>query len=371
MKKITLFIAGLMLAAMGTDLRAQTYDVGVVALPTISTGMTVYPNVSTSIQYTRENFGAAVTSSVVDSFTMEIFVDQIKRQTFYRNMSSPFGVGASETTQGVTPMDWGSLGLSSGNNSVCVRTQIWKNGTMIDAVTSNDEKCDVVNYAGDNNPLTYDFTIENIVLKDVFTGYPCASQLPNGMTLVEVDFDLKNNSTTQQLPDGIPFQVTVNMDGTVSNPLGGTSQAMSPGGSVTYNIDAFANGILLPTGKTQFDVCVKLVQTNDDVNNSNDEFCCTFTVNTGPGGVEEATNTDHFELNYFNRVLSITTMESVEGNVNVDIVSLSGQVVATDAFAAEQNRLHEVDLSQLNQGVYVAKITSENGFAQTMRFVVE
>jgi hypothetical protein len=368
MKKITLLFAGLMVAALSSDLKAQTYDVGVVALPSVAGGYTAYPNVSTSIQYTRENFGSAVTSAVVDSFTMEIFVDQIKRQTFYRNMGSPFGVSASETTQGITPIDWSTLGISAGQVSVCARTRLWKSGSMIDANPNNDEKCEVVTYAGDNNPLTYDFTPENIVLKDVFNSYPCASALPAGMSLVELSFDLKNNSSVQQLPDGIPFQVTVEIDGNVSQPLNGVSQAMSPGGSVTYTIDAFANGISLPQGKTQFEACVKLVATSDDTDNSNDEFCCNFTVQVG---IEEAASTDQFELNYFNRTLTINTMEAVSGMVDVDIISLSGQVVQNTSFNAELNRNYEMDMSQLNTGVYIAKVSNERGFAQTMRFVVE
>ncbi|MEQ8323950.1 MAG: T9SS type A sorting domain-containing protein [Vicingaceae bacterium] len=367
MKKITLLFAGFVFAALSANVSAQTYDVGVTGLPTVSGTPTVYPNVPTNIEYTRENFGAAVTSSVVDSFTMEIFIDQIKRFTFYRNMGAPFAVSASETTQGVTPADWSTLGLSAGTIPVCVRTRLWKGGALIDANPNNDEKCEGVVYAGDNNPLTYDLSIGGITVADVFNTYPNNSQLPKGMTLSEIGFDLIN-AGTNQLPAGVTFGVNVDVDGTAYGPFGGTTQAMSAPGSVIYTIDAFANGIFLPSGKTQFDICVELVATTNDTDNSNDGDCSTFTI---PVGIEESGDASNFEMNYFNRVLTINSDESINGQVEVSIISMSGQLVQSNSFNADIDKNYELDLNQLTSGAFIAKVKAENGAVETARFIVE
>ena len=87
MKKFTNYMTMCALVILTSTSFAQ--DAGVIDLPDFDpiTPTTVYPNVPTSIQYTRKNFGSTnITSSTVDSLTMEQYVDQVKRLTFYRNM---------------------------------------------------------------------------------------------------------------------------------------------------------------------------------------------------------------------------------------------------------------------------------------------
>lgn len=366
MKKITLLISGLVFAAFTYTIEAQTYDVGVTGLPNVFTNMPVYPNVPMQIQYTRQNFGAAISNTVVDSFTMEIHVDQIKRQTFYRNMSTAFGVGASETTGGATNLNWGTLGISAGPVSVCAQTRIWKNGVMIDANTSNDQSCVVVNYSGDNNPFTYDMSISDVLISDIFTEFANGDTVEPSMFLDKVWFNLGNTDVNNGIPSGIEFNVMATMDGVSSGPYKGTlTNPLGPGGSAKYSIA----GLSLPSGKTSFDVCIELVPVSDDINHNNDKSCSTFHVRdyTGISDVEEQDVT----INYTNGRLFINMMDNAVSSVDLKVISISGQMVHSETFSSNGNDIHEVNLSKLNSGVYVAIVTNENGLTEKTRFVVE
>ena len=369
MKKLTILLTGLLIAAFSSTMTAQTYDVGVTDLPTVFTNMPVYPNLPIQIQYTRENFGAPVTNTVVDSFTMEIHADQIKRQTFYRNMGSPFGTGASETLGGVSNLDWGSLGISAGPVSVCAQTRLWKNGVLIDANPGNDQYCVVVNYSGDNNPFTYDIAITNVKIGDALTNYVDGDTIEPTLFMSVISFTVENKGSSG-IPAGLGFSVNVKVDNAPFGPFTGSITApIGQGGTVEYTIDALANGISLPTGKTVFDVCVTLVST-DDTNPGNDNSCSTFNVKSYTG-IEDEEEVSNFDMNYFNRNLSIDLMGITAGSVDLSIMSMSGQRVYSESFYSNGNDRHEVDLSKLTSGAFIAVVATENGLTESTRFVID
>lgn len=363
MRKITLFSA-LLILGTAFSLKAQL-DVGCTGLPNHPNGTMVYPNVPEQIQYQRTNFGPAVTSADVDSFTMEIYVNLVKRQTFYRNMSASFGVNATETNQGVNPLDWSTLGLSAGNNSLCVKTMLWKNGSNVDVNANNDETCVTVVYSGDNNPLMHDLSVVDVTISD--PALAPGDFVHSSTFMSELQFFLKNEGTNQ-LPAGIDFEVMVDVDGTVTGPIPGVSGALSSGGSIPYTINAAATGIFLPTEGGPFDICIELVSDPNDPDHSNDEGCVMYNSTIG---IEEAAEKSSFKMYAYNNILFVNMLEGTAGAYNLSLISVTGQAVQTSVLNANDNKLHSIDLGVINPGMYIANISNDKGEFESIRVMVE
>lgn len=368
MKKITLLLSALFIAAFSLTTTAQTYDVGCTAIPDPGNGATIYPNINLVTKFTIKNYAAEVSPAVIDSFVVVVEVAQTDITHYYYN--GTFAVGAETTFDAPSSLDFSTMGLSAGNVSLCIGTQLWKNGVNVDANKSNDQFCIVLVYTGDSNPLTYDLGVSNIKVADLFNQYTDGSALPAGMTILEVLFDLTNASTTTPIPAGVLFDVIVEVDGVSSGSIPYiVNQPMSIGGSFTdVSIDALANGISLPSGKTSYDICVELAPSPDDINANNDKDCSSYTVVVG---IDDVDDVEHFEMSYFNRNLTIDVLDNTTGLIDLNIMSVNGQKVYAESFNSNGSDSHEVDLSQLTSGVFIAIVVSEEGITETTRFVVE
>jgi len=379
MKKFTNYLTMVMVLITSAGFAQTDPDAGVVSLPNFDPILptAAYPNVPTVIEYERQNFGTQdITSSTVDSLTMEQWVDGVKRLTFYRNMAAPFkpGIANKESTQGVTPMDWGSLGLQPGNNALCVRSVLWKGGANIDVNQSNDEFCVIVAYSGDNNPLQWDLEIRNVTIED-FNG----ATITNGGHVGEdegvnfVRFDVYNNGVTD-LPAGVPlkFELSFNSSPQTPNFIYSLTQPMGAMATLAgLGLELPPAGIFPPaSGGDDLTICVKMIENPDDINNSNDEGCSTF--NSTLGIWDEVSDVEEeMEIKYYNRNLNIKLVDGMTGVVSINIIAVSGQVVQNTSFSADNNADYDIALDNLNAGVYIVNVKTEDNQVKSQRFIVD
>lgn len=361
MKKITFLFTGLVMMFASMD--AQTYDVGVVAIPNMYTNQTVYPNAPTVIQYTRENFADAVTSAAVDSFTMEISVNGIKRQTFFRNMATPFPISGSETTQGVTALDWSTLGLTAGNITVCVRTRLWKGGVMIDADPNNDEFCLGVIYSA--TPLKYDLSPKDLVFST--PSYPPNAHIPIPTFPTQMAFDLHNVGTTD-IPAGFEISFDFTVDNGTPLQFTGTLQMDLSFSGVANLLLNYPSSTQLPLVAGPFDICMEMTLP-DDLNTSNDKTCVTYNMGN-PASIDEVNSKVYGNFYYNNNELKIKFNDFASGMSTIDIFEISGKQVANYNLNVDQNKDVNLDLQKLNLGVHIANI-QVNGELLTFKFIKE
>jgi hypothetical protein len=372
MNKSTLFTTvvflGCTLASFGQQ---TTKDIGLSSIDNMQNNMMVYPNLPVFPEYSIKNFGTTtVLPSDADSIYREFFVAGIKRTK--RGVSlPPTGIAPGATLNGFVAkdaLDWGTYGLSPGSNSVCGKSQFWKNG-MLDANPSNDETCLVVNYSGDNNPFTYDFSISDVKIGDALYTYNDGDSVEPTMSIYQVLFTIGNTDINNGIPLGISFEVTASIDGTPSAPTGFVlTQPLGPTGT----IPGVAMNVIgsVPSGKTTFDVCVELVASSYDTDHTNDKSCSSFNVKSYVG-IEDEVEAQQFDMNYYNRNLTVNVLGNITGPVDINIMSVSGQRVLAESFNSNGSEVHEVDLSKLTSGAFIAIATTEKGVTETIRFVID
>jgi hypothetical protein len=69
---------------------------------------------------------------------------------------------------------------------------------------------------------------------------------------------------------------------------------------------------------------------------------------------------------YPNPANNFLTVE-VNNRSNVELINSLGQIVATKTVESKEN----LDVSHLNDGVYFAKITNENGMVKTEKVIIK
>lgn len=361
MKRITL-LSTVILAGASMVVNAQ--DVGCIAIPSHAGNPTVYPNIPQQVQYTRSNFtSSAVTSSMVDSFTMVISVNGIKRQTFYRNMASPFAGSATETTQGVNPMDWGSLGLSAGSHGLCVKTMLWKSGGNIDVNTSNDETCVTINYSSSN--FTYDASVDNLVMS--LPSYPAGAHLPIPTFPSEMTFDFIN-AGSNDLIAGLPLALDMTVgSGSPIALTGSLTTPVSSPGQVALTL-TWPGSASLPMTAGAFDICLEITQA-DDNNTANNETCVTYNMGN-PASVEDIDEQVYGDVFFSNNALTMKFNSLAKGMASVELFDIAGKPAGLYSLNLDENKDQSVDLSAASKGIYIANITV-NGTLLSYKFMVQ
>lgn len=366
MNKSTIFTA---VAFLGCSLvsfgQQTTKDIGLSSIDNMQNNMTVYPNVPIFPQYSITNYGATtVLQSDADSIYREFFVDGVRRTKRGVNLPTA-GITSGNTASGYTALDaldWGSYGLSPGNNSVCGKTQFWKNG-MLDANSSNDETCIVVKYSASN--YTYDVQPTNLQISA--PPYAPGAYIPIPTYLGKLSFDLVNAGTNDLL-NGLNLTMEVTIDGGAAIPVSGPlPTSVSSPGSISLEIN-MALGTQLPLTAGAFDVCLEMTNA-DDINSSNDKTCVTYNMGN-PAAVAEVDSKVYGDVSFNNNTLNINFNEIATGISTVTVFEVSGREVGTYNLNVDQNKNQKLDMNSLNSGVHIANIMV-NGELITYKFVKE
>ena len=379
MKKSTILVAMAFVLSSATSF-AQNPDMGITALTNFYNGIIIYPNIGMRIGYELTNFGTTtITNAQFDSVRRELFVDQKFRKIAEINLGTGLAGGTSNNQfmTGQT-FDWGSMGLPQGNVAVCLASRLYTGGVNQDVNTSNDETCVTAYYSGDNNPLTWDLEASNINIEDynAVKLNPGDHVHPEG-GVAAIYVTVKNVGLTD-IPDGVRlyFKILFNdvAETAIFNYL--LSSPLAQGGSLPQlKLDLAANSIFPPnSGGKDLKVCIELTDdagnpAPDDTDNSNDKACETYSSSLSVEDVVEVE--ENMNISYFGGDLKIEMNDKVSGNVTVDLVSVTGQMVMNTVLNADLNKTHTVALSDLNAGVYIVNVRSENNAVKSERIVVE
>lgn len=363
MNKSTIFTA---FAFVGCSLQSYgqqtTKDIGMNAIINLYNGIVVYPNIPTFPQYTITNFGStSVSNTDADSVYREFDVNSVRRTKANVTLGTIGAGQTSGTFTAVNSLDWGTYSLTAGSVSVCGRTRFWKNG-LLDANPSNDETCIVVTYNSTN--YTYDAAINNLVMS--LPSYPAGAHLPIPTFPSEMTFDLENKGTND-LIQGLPLTLDFSVDGGTVIPLVGTlTTPVSSPGSTALMLN-WPAGASLPLTAKQFDICLA-VNSADDINSANDEYCVTYNMGN-PAAIVELDDMVYGEVFYSNRMLKINFNEYAKGSSLVELYDINGKKTAQYELNLDENKNQQIELTDLNTGVYISNITV-NGTLMTYKFMV-
>ncbi len=370
MKNFTkLGIAVSMLIGGASQLSAQ--DAGVSAVLDPAGGTTIYPNITTNLNFTLQNFGSTgITPSNVDTVYVDLSVTIGGNQTVVQtSFATPDGANILPGNSSIDltnnqATDWSTLGMSAGTVDVCAESRLVKNGSNVDTDNTNDQSCVTVTYAGDNNPLTYDIAIEYARIST--PAFDTGSYLPIPTFPSQLTYDLHNKGANQ-IPAGIPYTYQITVAGAPSGaPINASSfNGLSPGGSEPHNV-GFSGTLPLTPG--EFEICFDVTPNSDDQDNTNDSDCGRYIMGN-PDGIVENNGLIFGEVFYNGSELKVIYNQVGNGISDIHVFDASGRAVASHKVNLDHTKEYSIDLNNLERGVYIANI-SVNGKVMPYRFMV-
>lgn len=369
MKNFTkLFLSAMLL--IGSANLAKSQDVGVVAIITPTPNGDICPNVPQRLSFTLQNFStSALTAAQADSVIIELRVNGVYAQMSY-STPGDLNLAGSATIDltNNTATDWSTLGLGNtpGNVNVAVRSRLKKNNVDVDINASNDETFAIVSYPGDNSNCTWDLAPTNLTCS--VPTYNSGDHVPLGGVALTLAYDLMNSGSNNLFP-GIPYTYDISVAGTVvtSTPITATVNGfLAPSGTEVHTINST---VTFPMTKGPFQLCLELTPSSDDLDNTNDKTCLDL-IAGNPDGIADVDAPVYGDIYYHSNVLNMKFNELAKGNVTVNIFETSGRNAGEYTFNVDSKKNHELDLSKLATGMYIANVMV-NGDLLSYQFMAQ
>lgn len=356
MKKIYSFLAAAAVVCTSNISNAQSIDVGVGSITTLTDGEAIIPGFEQrAVAFTITNFAqtAVATSDFGITFNFNgTDSNQINLQ------GNPINAGA---TVNVNPVAVDMSGrLQQGNNRFCVYTH--PRGSATDTDHSNDSTC--IN-------LTYDLAagVPDIAATSVAITMPsnANNRYPIGTIMSEMQAVFTNNSTTT-IPAGNRINYTISIDLATQDLVGTLQSNWAPGATTTRTITA--NLPALPQVVGTYKMCA--YSRIADNNSANDTVCVDVEIFDPAASIDELTSTNKIKAFYNQEQVVVDLTLGNASDVQVLLHNVAGQQIAqknTRVFGGAEERV-VLPTQNLSAGVYVVSVMAEGQLVESTKLVV-
>ena len=296
-----------------------------------------------------------------------VYVDFFANGTKFFTSNRPWSLGtmAANSNEGLInngTTDWSTLGLGGSMTqfTLCASSRLRKNGNEIDVNINNDDFCQTITYAGDNNDFDYDVAPDSVLIS--LPPFDAGAHIPMGTPVLEVQFVLRNIAT--QIFPGVTIDVEFTAGSASYQTTLIANTNISAPGATPVTLDNIT--LALPTTKGPFDFCVEVTDALD-TDGSNNKTCTEYIMGN-PDAVEEVAFEDLGSVFYNNGVLNVSFNDNINGMANVQLFETSGKLVGDYDLAIDLTKSHNISVNELNEGVYIANITV-NGLVKSYRFI--
>jgi len=225
-----------------------------------------------------------------------------------------------------------------------------------DISKNNDTVSNILRFSVDNNVDLGPSSID-IIVPDV------DSVIAPGSTISLMKATISNYGTVT-LPREYIVKIESKIYGQTKGPFTGvTATALDTGGSFLITVSGQQPKVQSNNGP--FQVCVTIINNSDDKNNSNDDYCQLFYAYdwTGIPKNDEGTISSYVS----NGNLQIDQLSTKP--VKIQIYNIKGQLVV-DKNIQPNNLKGVLNISHLNDGIYILKVIRENQVIHSNKFTI-
>ena len=298
------------------------------------------------IEFVFKNYGSTtIAGNTLLTFTL--LYDGIIQSPTYTSANHPKIDPGDSLIFNIPPV---TFSTPNSTLELCIATSV-----QGDTNQANDTVCNMLRFSIDNNidisPVDIDIVVPAI-----------DSILTPGQNIFKIEGEIQNLGTVT-LPKDYLIKAQLKIGSQIQNPTDRTNTALDTG---SIFIMEMPGQLKAPEQEGPFTICVTLVDNNDDVNHSNDEYCGIFYV-------YDWTGLSNFQTGSVNSYSSGGDLfvENLDNTAaTVMIYNATGQLQLQKNISI-QNKKGGINISQLPKGIYILNLMQNHVVIHQNKFSID